>query len=117
MEREQAERARKISKTSFARYRGDEDLETTLKHRHRVEDPMAQYIADTTKKTAMTIVEGTTEGAMSKYPVYKGVIRPPNRFKIPPGHRWDGVQRGNGFENKLLASLSKTGGKSFSRRR
>ena len=118
MERERAERARKIAKTSFARYRDDKDLETTLKHRHRVEDPMAQYIADTTKKTATD--EGTKDVEMGKdmpYPVYKGASRPPNRFKIPPGHRWDGVQRGNGFEKKLLASIPRKGGTSFSRRR
>ena len=65
------------------------DLE--LRSREMAADPMLEYFR---KK------EREKQGAKG-IPTYKGPY-PPNRFNIRPGYRWDGVDRSNGFERKLM---------------
>ena len=60
-------------------------------------DPMASFFENEEEVSTLTI---------SGKPRYKGRILPPNRFGILPGYRWDGVDRSNGFENKLLRARS-----------
>lgn len=76
----------------LARYADDEDLERYLKEQEREGDPMLAYLRKKKKK------KDVEEGKPMK-PEYMGEFMP-NRFGIRPGHRWDGVDRSNGYEKK-----------------
>ncbi|PAV15091.1 pre-mRNA-splicing factor CWC26 [Pyrrhoderma noxium] len=73
----------------LAVYADDKELNEDLKARDRWNDPAAQFL---TKKKSKG----------PQRPEYKGPPPPPNRFGIKPGYRWDGVDRGNGFEKKYF---------------
>jgi pre-mRNA-splicing factor CWC26 len=66
-----------------------------LKEQDRWNDPAAQFV---TKKKKGKSVTGK--------PLYQGSF-PPNRYGIRPGYRWDGVDRGNGFEKQWFAARNK----------
>jgi len=93
VQREETEKRRKeeeaMRSRAFARTKDDKELNEELKAQDRWDDPAAAFL---TKKR--------TKGP--KKPEYTGPPPPPNRFGIKPGYRWDGVDRGNGFEKKLF---------------
>jgi pre-mRNA-splicing factor CWC26 len=80
---------------TLARYADDKDLNEELKEQERWNDPAAAFL---TKKKAGTSKTGR--------PLYQGAA-PPNRFGIRPGHKWDGVDRGNGFEAKWFQAQNR----------
>eukprot|EP01040_Poterioochromonas_malhamensis_P014262 gene14262-15771_t len=102
----------------FARTRDDKQLEDSLKSRIRSEDPFAQYFMEKEeKKRKYDVIEGgdhksSSSSSSSKNtqrkskPLYKGPNAIPNRFGIRPGYRWDGVDRGNGYEQKVQLAIS-----------
>ncbi|PSS36946.1 hypothetical protein PHLCEN_2v1162 [Hermanssonia centrifuga] len=93
VQREEVEKRRReeeaIKNQSFARSKDDLALNEELKAQERWNDPAAAFL---TKKRSKG----------PKKPEYAGPPPPPNRFGIRPGYRWDGVDRGNGFEKKLF---------------
>ncbi|KAF5013543.1 hypothetical protein FDECE_466 [Fusarium decemcellulare] len=96
--REQLEDAKLMS---FARKADDEEMNRELKEQDRWNDPMMQFMSE--KKDA----PGKGKGKQSKRkPVYAGAA-PPNRYGIKPGYRWDGVDRGNGFEAERFKALNR----------
>ncbi|MCJ1405487.1 Pre-mRNA-splicing factor cwc26 [Xylographa trunciseda] len=93
-----AKRKEELADAKFlpvARYADDEDLNDELKERDRWNDPAAQFLS---KKKQGKSVTGK--------PLYTGPAMP-NRYGIRPGYRWDGVDRGNGFEKEYFAAQNK----------
>lgn len=66
--------------------------ESELKGRKLADDPMLAYFREKEKEK-----QGADNGAK----IYKDPY-PPNRYNIRPGHRWDGVDRSNGHEKRLI---------------
>ncbi|XP_067326951.1 BUD13 homolog [Anolis sagrei] len=81
----------------LARYIDDQDLDKMLREQEREGDPMAGFLRKKKDKER--------KGAKEK-PRYNGPAPPLNRFNIWPGHRWDGVDRSNGFEQKRFARIA-----------
>jgi pre-mRNA-splicing factor CWC26 len=98
-ERQQMER---IQQSDFARRVDDDEMETLRKQALRAGDPMAQYAQKPVKKSS----NSTPAEARLSRPVYKGPPAKSNRFGIRPGFRWDGNDRGIGFEDRLLGQRS-----------
>ena len=96
------------------RYADDVDLNLLQKDRLRWGDPMAHV-------SEKPVANSDDQG--SRRPAYRGPPGLPNRFNIPPGHRWDGVgmlrwcfcleftdiylDRSTGFEKQLFEAKSK----------
>ncbi|KAF9474244.1 pre-mRNA-splicing factor CWC26 [Pholiota conissans] len=95
VQKEEAEKRRKElekNKTSkFARHADDKDLNEELKAKELWNDPAAAFLTKSKSKGP-------------RKPEYTGPPPPPNRFGIKPGYRWDGVDRGTGFEKKFFES-------------
>ncbi|KAI4156087.1 MAG: hypothetical protein LQ341_000062 [Variospora aurantia] len=96
VEREKRKEALKEAKfMPVARYADDAELNEELKEQHRWDDPAAQFLPKTKKGKSVT-----------GKPLYAGPSMP-NRYGIRPGHKWDGVDRGNGFEKEYFAAKNR----------
>lgn len=94
---QKAERRKELEDAKFqplARYADDRELNEELKERDRWNDPAAAFLSSSKKGVSRT-----------GKPLYQGAA-PPNRYSILPGHRWDGVDRGNGWEKKRFQAMN-----------
>lgn len=77
--------------------RGVDDVEMNdeMKGQDRWNDPAMEFLE--TKKKGRS---------KSGKPLYEGSAMP-NRYGIRPGHKWDGVDRGNGWEGERFKALNR----------
>eukprot|EP01086_Lenisia_limosa_P002386 TRINITY_DN1543_c0_g1_i1.p1 TRINITY_DN1543_c0_g1~~TRINITY_DN1543_c0_g1_i1.p1 ORF type:complete len:322 (-),score=56.50 TRINITY_DN1543_c0_g1_i1:23-988(-) len=97
----------------MARYADDEDLNKWQKEQQHWGDPMLEMNKeDADDGMEEELWKGTTKDdgekkPEKKRPLYTGPAGPPNRYKIRPGYRWDGVDRSNGFEATMFKNSNK----------
>ncbi|XP_075028911.1 BUD13 homolog isoform X3 [Calonectris borealis] len=96
-QQQNVEDAIKEMQKPLARYIDDQDLDRMLREQEREGDPMADFIK---KRKAKENKE------KKEKPRYNGPAPPLNRFNIWPGHRWDGVDRSNGFEQQRFVRIA-----------
>ncbi|RKP19924.1 hypothetical protein ROZALSC1DRAFT_13350 [Rozella allomycis CSF55] len=80
----------KMKSAKFSRYADDVELNQKLKEKTHWDDPSRTWLKSTNKK----VIKQEYQGPF-----------PPNRFNIKPGHKWDGIDRSNGFEKKYFDQL------------
>jgi pre-mRNA-splicing factor CWC26 len=115
--RQKEERKEELDEARFltlGRGADDEEMNERLKEVVRWDDPMAGYVAKRKAEEGEVVsvresgrggeVKGKTK---TKGKAYQGHA-PPNRYGILPGWRWDGVDRGNGFEKDWFQARSRS---------
>ena len=82
----------------FARGAEDVQMNAELRERDVWGDPMAGQLETVPVKTDGKKGVKVVKTSITGRPLYAGSA-PPNRYGIRPGHKWDGVDRGTGFES------------------
>lgn len=107
--------ARRREELEDARTRGvargvdDVEMNRELKEKTRWGDTMADFVGREKGGAVGKGAGGSAAAAGKKVkgrPTYQGAWAP-NRYGIRPGYRWDGVDRGNGFEAERFKAINR----------
>lgn len=113
VQREEARRRREALEDAkvitLARHADDEEMNREMKAQVRWGDTMAAFIKPKGDHAPSGVGGDAAKGGKGvkgRRPVYKGAWAP-NRYQIPPGYRWDGVDRSNGFETERFKAINR----------
>jgi hypothetical protein len=90
----------------FARYDIDKSTEEDYRKKFRFGDPMKGLLSIHKYESGIILDSGDRSGSRGFFLPKCKFTAPVNRFGITPGYRWDGVDRGTGFERKYLESIN-----------
>ncbi|KAI6093998.1 Pre-mRNA-splicing factor of RES complex-domain-containing protein [Hypoxylon rubiginosum] len=88
-----------------ARHADDEDMNREMREKVRWGDTMARFVEPGGAGEGGAVAAGKKKKLKGR-PIYKGAWTP-NRYGIRPGYRWDGVDRGNGFEAERFKAINR----------
>ncbi|KAL7629163.1 Pre-mRNA-splicing factor cwc26 [Parahypoxylon ruwenzoriense] len=92
---------------AVARHADDADLNREMREQVRWGDTMARFVEPKGGSGGGGGGGETTRKKKLKgRPIYQGAWTP-NRYQIRPGYRWDGVDRGNGFEAERFKAINR----------
>lgn len=107
-ERKRREELEEAKFMPLARGVDDEGMNRELRERERWNDPAAAFLTE--KKSDTGGAGGGagigTGGGKGGKKTYQGAAQP-NRYGIRPGYRWDGVDRGNGWEGERFKTINR----------
>ncbi|KAI1749476.1 Pre-mRNA-splicing factor of RES complex-domain-containing protein [Xylaria castorea] len=89
-----------------ARHADDEDMNAEMRAQVRWGDTMAAFVKPRDDGGGGGGAAAGKGRRIKGRPVYKGAWAP-NRYQIPPGYRWDGVDRSNGFEAERFKAINR----------